>query len=161
MKLQPASRREVTRIAIGTVACDGIMIAGLFLLSQFDIGTFHFIKIILGALCGTVIAVLNFTLLCLTVQSAVGIENQRKMKARFQSSYNLRLIIQAGWIVAAFLLRDKIHFLAAAAPVFFPKVTILYLQITGKLQPPSAPAQTSEQAQEDPAGAGEHPSVEP
>ena len=40
MKLQPASKREIRRIAIGTAACDGILIAGLFLLSQFDIGSF-------------------------------------------------------------------------------------------------------------------------
>ena len=133
MKLQPASRKEVKRIATGTVICDLIMIAGLFLLSQFGIGTFHLLKILLGALCGSVIAIVNFTILCLTIQSAVGIESQKKMKARFQLSYNVRVLIQAGWIVAAFLLRSKIHFIAAAAPVFFPKVTILYLQFSGKL----------------------------
>ena len=38
MKLQPASRKEITRISIGTLVCDGIMIAALFLLSQFGIG---------------------------------------------------------------------------------------------------------------------------
>ena len=106
MKLQAASRREVSRIAIGTLACDAIMIAGLFLLSQFEIGTFDFIKIILGTIPGSLIAIINFAILCLTVQSAVNIENQRKMKARFQTSYNLRLTIQAIWIVAAFLLRS-------------------------------------------------------
>ena len=35
MKLQRASRKEIRRIALGTLVCDGIMIAGLFLLSQF------------------------------------------------------------------------------------------------------------------------------
>ncbi|MBO5129010.1 MAG: ATP synthase subunit I [Oscillospiraceae bacterium] len=139
MKLQAASRREVSRIAIGTLACDAIMIAGLFLLSQFEIGTFDFIKIILGTIPGSLIAIINFAILCLTVQSAVNIENQRKMKARFQTSYNLRLTIQAIWIVAAFLLRSKIHFLAAAAPIFFPKITILYLQFKGKLMPKDEP----------------------
>lgn len=133
MKLQPASKKEITRIAAGTLVCDGIMVAALFLLSQFGIGTFHLLKILLGALCGSVIAIVNFTILCLTIQSAVGIESQKKMKARFQLSYNVRVLIQAGWIVAAFLLRSKIHFIAAAAPVFFPKVTILYLQFSGKL----------------------------
>lgn len=133
MKLQPASRKEVTRIAIGTLVCDVIMIAALFLLSQFEIGTFDFTKILLGALCGSVIAVINFIILCLTIQSALEIESQRKMKARFQASYNARLLIQAGWIVVAFLLRGKMHFVAAAAPVFFPKIVLLYLQFKGKL----------------------------
>ena len=35
MKLQPASKKELKRIAKGVLICDGILIAGLFLLSQF------------------------------------------------------------------------------------------------------------------------------
>ena len=135
MKLQPASRKEVARISFGTLICDLIMVAALFLLSQFDIGTFDLLKILLGALCGSVIAIGNFIILCLTVQSAVGIESQKKMKARFQLSYNVRTIIQAAWIVIAFFLRSHIHFVAAAAPILFPKVTLLYLQFTGRLTP--------------------------
>ena len=46
MKLQPASRKEIRRITLGTLACDGIMIAGLFLLSQFDMGTFDLPRIL-------------------------------------------------------------------------------------------------------------------
>ena len=136
MKLQSASRKEITRIAIGTLVCDGIMVAGLFLLSQFGMGTFELSRILLGAACGSCIAVLNFTILCLTVQSAVEMENKRKMKARFQLSYNLRLGIQAAWIVACFLIRP-IHFIAGAAPILFPNVVIFYLQYKNKLLPPS------------------------
>ncbi len=134
MKLQSASRREITRIALGTLVCDGILIAGLFLLSQFGIGSFDFLRILLGAACGSIVAVLNFTILCLTVQSAVEIESKRKMKARFQLSYNLRMILQAGWVVAAFLI-PQIHFIAGAAPILFPNVVIFYLQFTGRLMP--------------------------
>lgn len=134
MKLQPASRREITRIAIGTLVCDSIMVGALFLLSQFGIGKFETGRILLGALCGSVIAVANFTILCLTVQSAVEIESKRKMKARFQLSYNLRMVLQAGWVVAAFLI-PQIHFIAGAAPILFPNVVIFYLQFTGRLMP--------------------------
>ena len=156
MKLQAASRREVSRIAVGVLACDAIMVAGLFLLSQFEIGTFNLVKILIGALPGSVIAVINFIILCLTVQSSLEIENKKKMKKRFQTSYNIRTVIQAVWIVAAFLLRSKIHFVAAAAPVFFPHVVILYLQFTGKLLPPSsgsaAPSAEAEDPEEESAG---------
>jgi len=134
MKLQSASRKEITRIAVGTLVCDGIMIAALFLLSQFGIGKFEIGRILLGALCGSIIAVANFTILCLTVQSAVEIENKRKMKARFQLSYNLRMLIQAGWVVTAFLI-PQIHFIAGAAPILFPNMVIFYLQFTGRLMP--------------------------
>ena len=149
MILQPASRKEVLRITVGTAVCDVILVAALFLLSQFDIGTFQLGKILLSTLIGSVIAVANFAAMCLTVQSAVGMEDQKKMKAKFQLSYNVRMIVQAGWSVAAFLI-PGLHFVAAAAPILFPKVTILYLNATGKLMPreeakPEASQQTEEQ----------------
>lgn len=150
MKLQSASRKEIKRIAIGTLICDGILIVSLFLLSQFGIGTFDITHILLGAACGSVIAVLNFTILCLTVQSAVEIENKRKMKARFQLSYNVRLALQAVWVVACFLI-PQIHFVAGAAPVLFPNLVIFYLQYKGRLTAPTertSPAPAAEE--EDP-----------
>ena len=144
MKLQDASRKEVTRISKGVLVCDGVMIAGLFLLSQFGIGRFDVVRILLGTAIGSVISIVNFVILCLTIQSSLEIENKRKMKARFQTSYNIRLAVQAAWIVAAFLLRDKVHFIAAAAPVFFPNLWLIYLQLTGKLNTASpTPAQTA------------------
>ncbi|MBQ8355749.1 MAG: ATP synthase subunit I [Oscillospiraceae bacterium] len=149
MKLQPASQREVKRIAVGTLVCDVLMVAGLFLASQFDIGTFDLGKILLSAAIGSVIAVLNFALMCLTVQSAVGMADQKQMKAKFQLSYNVRMIIQAGWTVAAFLI-PGIHFVAGAAPVIFPKVTILYLQAKGKLLPPDPPRPSNPESTEEP-----------
>ena len=144
MKLQAASKKEISRIALGTLVCDGIMIAGLFLLSQFGIGTFDPGRILLGAACGSIIAVANFTLLCLTVQSAVEIESKRKMKARFQLSYNIRMVVQAAWVVAAFLI-PQIHFIAGAAPVLFPNAVIFYLQFTGKLMPKTEPSGSASQ----------------
>lgn len=141
MKLQAASRKEVTRITKGVLICDGVMVAGLFLLSQLGVGGFDIVKVLLGTVIGSLISIGNFIILCLTIQSALEIENKRKMKARFQMSYNVRLFIQAAWIVAAFLLRSKVHFIAAALPVFFPNVWLIYQQITGKLNTGSpAPA---------------------
>ena len=145
MKLQRASRKEIRRIALGTLVCDGIMIAGLFLLSQFDMGTFDLPRILLGAACGSVIAIANFTILCLTVQIAAEMDNKRKMKAKFQLSYNIRLALQAGWVVACFAI-PQIHFIAGAAPILFPKLTILYLQFTGRLFPAGSRSTADSQA---------------
>lgn len=139
MKLQSASRKEISRIALGTLVCDVILIAALFLLSLVGVGTFSPGRILLGAFCGSLVAVGNFTILCLTVQSAVNIDNKRKMKKAFQLSYNLRLLLQAVWVVAAFLI-PQIHFVAGAAPVLFPNVVIFFLQSRGKLISESAPA---------------------
>ena len=154
MKLQPASQREVRRVTAGTLVCDVLLVAGLFLASQFDIGTFDLGKILLSAAIGSVIAVLNFALMCLTVQSAVGMADQKQMKAKFQLSYNVRMILQAGWTVAAFLI-PGIHFVAGAAPVIFPKVTILYLQAKGKLLPPDPPRPETKESTEEPAASSD------
>ena len=154
MKLQPASQREVRRVTAGTLVCDVLLVAGLFLASQFDIGTFDLGRILVSAAIGSVIAVLNFALMCLTVQSAVGMTDQKKMKAKFQLSYNARMILQAGWTVIAFLV-PGIHFIAGAAPILFPKVTILYLQAKGKLLPPDPPRPSNPESTEEPAASSD------
>lgn len=136
MKLQPASRKELSRIAVGTLVCDAVMIAALFVLSLVGVGRFEPLRILLGAACGSVVAIVNFGILCLTVQSAVEIENKKKMKARFQLSYNIRLLLQAGWVVLCFVLKP-IHFVAGAAPILFPNVVIFFLQSRNRLFPKS------------------------
>ena len=152
MKLQPASKKEVKRVALGTGFFDIVMIAVLFLGSLFDIGTFDLVKILMSTLIGSVIAIISFIIMCLTIQSAVTMTDKKKMKAKFQLSYNARMVLQAGWAVAAFLI-PGIHFIAGAAPILFPKVTILALQATGRLIPKEAQTsatQTQEQT-EDPS----------
>jgi len=144
MKLQSASRKEIARISLGTLVLDLIMIAGLFLLSQFGIGTFDLGKIFVSALIGSAVAIGNFTLMCLTIQNAVGMTDMKKMKAKFQLSYNARMVIQAGWAVIAFLV-PAFHFIAGAAPILFPNVIIYYLQFSGKLFPKEEQQPASEE----------------
>ena len=83
-----------------------------------------------------VIAVVNFTLMCITIQRAVNIADQKSMKAFIQGSYNGRLLLQAGWIVAAYLM-PWFNVIAAAVPLLFPNLMIFYLQARGKLVTPS------------------------
>ena len=151
MKLQSASRKELKRIAIGVAVCDVIMVAGLFLLSQFGIGTFSLSRILLGAAGGSIIAIANFAVMCLTVQKAVEIADQKKMKAFFQGSYNGRLLLQAAWVVVS-LTVPQIHVLAGAAPLLFPNAVIFYLQAKGKLVTPSdrknPPAEEAEEPED-------------
>lgn len=142
MKLQPASKREVTRIAVGCSLCAVIMVIGFLVLSLLGIGTFSY-RVFIGAIGGTAVAVFNFALMCIMVQNAAGIEDQKRMKLKVQSSYNLRIFIQAAWVAAAFFI-PWIHTLSAAIPLLFPTAVIYYLQITGRLIPKSnaASAQT-------------------
>ena len=135
MKLQSASKKEIKRIAVGTGICDLILLAVFFVLSLEGIVRFDY-TVFLGALGGSVVAVLNFTVMCLTIQKAVDIEEKKQMKAFIQGSYNGRLLLQAGWIVAAFLI-PHLQVVAAAVPLLFPNLIIFYLQSKGKLVEPS------------------------
>lgn len=148
MKLQAASRKEIARISRGVLVCDVLMIAVLFVLSLAGIGTFTPLRIALGVLGGSAVAIGNFTLLCLTVQKAASTEDQKLMKQRFQLSYNLRLVVQAVWVVVCFLV-PQIHLAAGALPVLFPNLVIYYLQIRGKLLPPDEKKSPAVQSSED------------
>ena len=135
MKLQSASKKEILRVAKGTAVWDLILIAVLFILSLEGIGKFNY-TVFLSVLGGSAVAILNFTVMCLTIQKAVDIEEKKQMKAFIQGSYNGRLLLQAGWIVAAFLI-PHLSVVAAATPLLFPNLTIFYLQSKGKLVEPS------------------------
>lgn len=141
MKLQPASKREIRRIALGTLVCDVIMIAALLVLSFVGVGTFSY-RVFLGAAGGTLVAIANFTIMCLTIQKATGISDQKNMRAFIQGSYNGRLALQAVWVIIAIAV-PQIHVLAAAAPLLFPNVVIYYLNARGKLMPPDPPRDPS------------------
>lgn len=135
MKLQSASLKEVKRIACGTAVGGVILVAAMFVLGKMEIGTFDY-RVITGVIGGCIVAVLNFALMCMTIQRAVSIGEQKAMKTFIQGSYNGRLLLQAGWIVAAYMM-PWFNVFAAAIPLLFPNLMIFYLQARGKLVTPS------------------------
>ena len=135
MRLQSASRREVKRIACGTAAGGVLLVAVMFVLSLMGVGTFDY-RVVTGAIGGCIVAVINFALMCLTIQRAVNIGEQKTMRSFIQGSYNGRLLLQAGWIVASYLM-PWVNVIAAAIPLLFPNLMIFYLQARGKLVTPS------------------------
>ena len=141
MKLQSASKKEIKRIAAGIILCDVLMIAGLLLLSFVGVGTFSY-RVFIGALGGSLVAVLNFVILCITIQQATEIEDKKRMKAFVQGSYNGRLLLQAAWVVICFAV-SHIHLFAGALPLLFPHAIIFYLNSKGKLMPPDPPRDPS------------------
>ena len=151
MKLQPASKKEVSRMAAGCGVCAVLEIAAFVLLHFCGIGSFSY-QIITGTLGGTLVAIVNYAMMCLMIQNAVGIQDQKLLKAKVRGSYNLRILFQAAWVAAAFFI-PFINVIAAAIPLLFPTAVIYYLQITGKLVPKEAtpsPARPSEHEKEEP-----------
>ncbi len=137
MKLQPASKKEIKRIASGILICDLIMVAAIFVASLVGVGTFSY-RVFVGAIGGSAVAVLNFTIMCLTIQRATEIEDQKLMRAFIQRSYNIRLLLQAVWVVICFKV-NTIHLIAGALPLLFPNALIFYWNAKGKLMPPDPP----------------------
>lgn len=141
MNLHPASVNEIRRISVGTAVLDVIMISLFSMLGSLGILNFEIMSVTLAALGGSAIAIVNFAILCITVQQVVGMEDQKKMQAKFQLSYNIRMVIQAVWVVICYF-TPQLNIFAGALPLFFPKVTIMYLNAIGKLVPAGAEAGT-------------------
>jgi len=154
MKLQPASKKEIKRIAKGVLVCSVLMIAAIFVLSLVGVGTFSY-RVFIGAAGGSLFAILNFTIMCLTIQQATEIDDKKRMKAFIQGSYNGRLILQAAWVVICFM-SDHIHLIAGAAPLLFPNAIIYYLNAKGKLMPPDPPRDPDREIPEEEEGEDEY-----
>lgn len=156
MILQPASRREVSRIAIGSGVCACIQILVFWVLSLLGIGTFNY-RVVIGTIGGSLVAILCFAQLCITLQKATAHATDEKfVKTQVRNGYNLRKLMQILWVIAAFVI-PWINVLTAMIPLFFPNVVIYYLQIKGKLFPageepaapaaPTAPAEAAESSE--------------
>lgn len=140
MKLQPAAQKELARITVGTVICTAIMLAVFALLGVAGVVAFG-APVVAGALVGTLVAILNFALLCYTVQFVAAQDGGKTGRGWMQLSYNGRLLLQAVWCIVAYLL-PSFQVVAAVLPLLFPRVVIFYLQITGRYRKEASTAAT-------------------
>ena len=127
MKLQPESKKELLRIAGGTAFCTAIMwvlFAALHLVGwvKFDY------TVVLGSLVGAAVAIGNFAGICFVVQKIIDEPDEKRRKATLQLSYNSRMLLQALWVVVA-VAAPCFQPFASVLPLFFPRVTIYYLQM--------------------------------
>ena len=149
MKLQPESKKELTRIACGIAICTAAMwviFAALHLVGwvRFDS------TVILGSILGAAVAIVNFAGICLVVQNIIDEQDEKRRKAKLQLSHNARMLLQAVWVVVA-IAAPCFQPFASVLPLFFPRVTIYYLQITGKYKPLTPRPEQAEVSVEDAA----------
>ena len=133
MKLQPESKKELLRIAGGTAVCTAAMwvvFAALHLVGwvRFDY------TVVLGSILGALVAVGNFAGICFVVQKIIDEPDEKRRKAKLQVSHNSRMLMQALWVIVA-IAAPCFQPFASVLPLFFPRITIYYLQITGKYKP--------------------------
>ena len=147
MKLQPESKKELARIAGGTAICTAAMWV-LF-------AAFHVVNwvpfdstVVLGGLIGAAVAVGNFAGICLMVQKVVDEKDEDRRKMMLKVSYNVRMLIQAVWVVIA-IASPWFQPFASVLPLVLPRVTIDDLQLTGNYQP-AKPRPQPEVSVEDP-----------
>ena len=128
-KPQETVLRETKRIAVGVFSMLAIMLIVYAALGRFSLA------VLLGGLIGALYAVLNFLLLGMTVQKVAEMREENEELARMQmkSSYNMRMVIMILLIVVAFAL-PFVDGLACMIPMLFPRLTILVLQLTGKIK---------------------------
>jgi hypothetical protein len=142
---QSASKKEIKRIACGAVLLTVAMWVVYALLGVFGVAALNG-KIVLSSLVGSAVAVGNFAALCLMVQKAAAVgDDKGRAKAIVQLSYNLRLTVQAVWVVLAFVL-PCFSVIAGAVPLLFPRLVIYYLQLTGQYKSETSAAVSADSA---------------
>ena len=84
------------------IGCIGVMALFLILHLIFPESTVKFdYRVVLGALCGGAVAVANFFLMALTVQSVVNVENKDDALRMMRVSYRNRMLMRGLWVIIA------------------------------------------------------------
>ena len=133
MKLQPESKKELLRITCGVSLCTAVMWVVFAALHLVGWVVFDY-RVLLGGIIGALVAIGNFAGICLVVQKIIDEQDEKRRKAKLQLSYNGRMLLQAVWVVVA-IAAPCFQAFASILPLFFPRITIYYLQITGKYKP--------------------------
>lgn len=159
MKLQPESKKELKRILCGTAICTAamwVLFAALHLVGwvRFDY------TVVLASLVGAAVAIGNFAGICFVVQKIIDEQDEKRRKAQLQASYNIRMLIQAVWVIVA-IGAPCFQPFAGILPLLFPRITIYYLQITGKYKPLAAPQESVDVSVEDDPEPAPEPEAEP
>jgi len=116
MKIQTVILKETARIAIGCILLSLIMILIFFVSGKLTIDVF------LGAFTGSVIAVLNFLALGISLQKTVK-KSEGNIKSMVHLSYSARMLVI--FITMALLLYlGWFNPIALMLPLIFPRISI-------------------------------------
>lgn len=122
MKLEPAVKKETFHITVGVLSMCAVMLLVYFVLGKFSL------TVLWSALLSSALAILNFFLMCLSKQHEVNLPpvNAKKFSVL---SYNVRMLVMIGVIIAAYLALD-FNLPALLIPLIFPRITILIMTFT-------------------------------
>ena len=130
MRVQETVKKETLHIAICSVTLTVLMWVAFFLLHIFLPKKISFdYRVILAGVLGCVIAVMNFFLMGVTVQSVLNVENQEEAYQKMRLSYRNRTMLQLVWIILAVVM-PCFQPVAGILPLLFPGA---FLRIKGIL----------------------------
>lgn len=121
MKIDKVVKKETINIAVGILVCSAITQVVFVIAGKYNLA------VLLGSIYGGGIALLNFFLMGLTVQSVANMEDQNMAKKKMQFSYSSRqlllmLMVGAGMYIAVTF--KVFHWLPILMAVFYPRLTI-------------------------------------
>lgn len=129
--IQPAVKKETLNVAIysgiGVVAMWIVFAVLHFWL--YETVPFNY-TVFLGGIFGAAVAVLNFFLMCLTVQQVAATEDEETARKIMKNSYSKRMALQLIWLVVA-IAAPCFQWAAGFIPLLFPSLGI---KIKGILQ---------------------------
>lgn len=126
--IQPAVQKETKKIAISTLLGVLLMWVVFFVLHMIIPEKVPFdYTVILGGIGGGLIAVLNFFLMGLTVQSVASTTDEELARKKMKASYSQRMMMQMIWGIVA-VAAPCFNYVAGLLPLLFPSLGI---KITG------------------------------
>ena len=134
IKPQEAVVKETIHIAIGTAVMSAIMVIVFLLVGHFSL------SVVWGALTGLITAIGNFFLMAMNVQRVTtdldpaDADAMKQAKLKMRASYSKRMLLMAAILVGSIKLIGS-NWIAAMLPLFFPRMTIMVMQIIAKLKP--------------------------
>ncbi len=126
-ELDPAVRKETLFLAGAEAIMTAIMFAVFLALGRFDLG------VLSGGLVGFAVSLLNFFLMCLTVQRSVKYDDDKKRKTMMNASMGLRLLLCFALLGLAIGLAGTNPW-ATLIPIVFPRLSVIIRQIMLKKQ---------------------------
>lgn len=122
IKIDKTVLKETSFVAIWMLILSGIMQAVFLIIGKWDY------TVLLGNLLSGIMGVVNFLLLGLTVQKAVGSEDEKYAKNLMRTSQSLRLLMM-GVVIGLGAILDCFNIWATIIPVFFPRIAMVIRSI--------------------------------
>ena len=125
MKANETVKKETVFLASVTAILTVMMLAVFLILKKFDL------SVLLGAVIGAAVSVVNFFLMALTLQKSLENTDEKDRNAFLKMSRTYRMLgIVVIILVALFALGTNVY--STLIPLLFPRISVIFRQMTLK-----------------------------